>query len=434
MYKPLRALILCYDFPPFSSVGAQRPFTWFKYFHLSEVSPVVVTRHWDNVSGDSKTYIKSSTKRTIEKEVVSEGTIIYVPYTSNLRDKILLNYSSNPLARLVSKFLTLYLSIARFFTFSADNTANIYSEAEKIMEAEKFDIIIATGEPFFVFRYASKLSKKFNVPWIADYRDGWSSNIGKNKFSFVKKMIDKYVFEPIEKHIVSSAIRITTVVISLKEELQEIMPSSKIDIIPNGYNPEEFIGVDSIQQKTECFEIAYAGIVYPYHPVEIFLEGYRQFIKESGCLNTRAVFYGLDFYEENKNRVLNFDPSLNKHIVTTQRIPRTEIFKKLSEAHLLLLLANNSIDGSCTKIFEYLRLNRKILLVLNEHRTLNKLMDECKGGIKCENVLDVINGLTKSYEEFKQTKQVQHQSVNYEQFSRIKQAELFTKTIRECVV
>jgi glycosyltransferase involved in cell wall biosynthesis len=333
----------------------------------------------------------------------------------------------------ISKLLTFYLNIARFFTFSADNTANMYFEARKLVKEERFDIIIATGEPFFVFRYAYKLSHEFNIPWIADYRDGWSSNIGKNNFSFIKKLVDKLFFLPIEKHVVSSASCITTVALSLKDELHQMLPQKKIAIVPNGYNPEEFLGLETIIQRTDCFEIAYAGIVYSYMPVEIFLQGYRQFIQETGCTNTRVIFYGIDFYPENKDRVLNFDASLNKFIVTTSRLPRTEIFKELSKAHILLLLANSSIDGSCTKIFEYLRLNREIILVVNEHRTLNKLMDECNGGIKCESKMDVVKGLKKCYEEFKQTKIVNHHSVNYEQYSRIKQTELFAKLIRECV-
>ena len=52
------------------------------------------------------------------------------------------------------------------------------------MKNNTVDAIIATGDPFVLFKYASSLSKKFNIPWIADYRDPWTGNKNRSEMFF----------------------------------------------------------------------------------------------------------------------------------------------------------------------------------------------------------------------------------------------------------
>ena len=44
----IKVLILAYDFPPYISVGAQRPYYWYRYFKEFGIDPVVVSRQWNN--------------------------------------------------------------------------------------------------------------------------------------------------------------------------------------------------------------------------------------------------------------------------------------------------------------------------------------------------------------------------------------------------
>ncbi len=39
-----KVLIIAYDFPPLNSVGAKRPYSWYKYFKKYNVYPIVITR------------------------------------------------------------------------------------------------------------------------------------------------------------------------------------------------------------------------------------------------------------------------------------------------------------------------------------------------------------------------------------------------------
>ena len=42
--KP-KVLILCNDFPPVNSIGAERPYSWYKYFHNSGYYPIIITKN-----------------------------------------------------------------------------------------------------------------------------------------------------------------------------------------------------------------------------------------------------------------------------------------------------------------------------------------------------------------------------------------------------
>jgi hypothetical protein len=69
-----RIVIICYDFPPLNSIGAQRPFSWYKHFKSFGLCPIIITNNWTNekdvknqiLKEEEVHYVKSS-KYTIEK-------------------------------------------------------------------------------------------------------------------------------------------------------------------------------------------------------------------------------------------------------------------------------------------------------------------------------------------------------------------------------
>ena len=46
----MKALILCNDFPPLNSIGAQRPYSWYKYFKRYGIDVTVITQNWSKNS------------------------------------------------------------------------------------------------------------------------------------------------------------------------------------------------------------------------------------------------------------------------------------------------------------------------------------------------------------------------------------------------
>src|SRR5262249_29179068 len=103
------------------------------------------------------------------------GRIVRLPFTPNARDRMLVRHGPDRM-RLPRRALSLWHQAAQFATFWGDARADVFRKADELLAAEKFDLILATGEPFVLFRYASILSKRHGVPWVADYRDLWRLN------------------------------------------------------------------------------------------------------------------------------------------------------------------------------------------------------------------------------------------------------------------
>jgi glycosyltransferase involved in cell wall biosynthesis len=271
-----KILILAYDFPPYNSVGAQRPYSWFKYLKKYGYHPIVVTRFWDSIQ-----YKKNSNplSNTFNETVIEEsgfGTLIRVPYHMNLRDIFAMRLGGN--FSVVRRFLTFIFYVCEFFCFKCDSRREIFFEANRYLLSNKVDFIIASGEPFLLFRYASQLSRIHNIPWIADYRDDWvDSHTDVFKYNAVLKIVRK-CRAWLERRFLYNAAAITTVTDFLRESISirtQVKNSAKIE---NGVELDNLNLIESAKQTANCFRIVYTGIMYDFHYLKDFVEGFDMFM------------------------------------------------------------------------------------------------------------------------------------------------------------
>ncbi|MDA3883097.1 MAG: hypothetical protein PF481_07415 [Bacteroidales bacterium] len=292
-----KILILAYDFPPYNSIGGQRPYSWFRYFKNNNLKPIVITRHWDNNIQNPVDYITPSSISSVTCEESDEGIIYRVPFKPNLRDSFILRFGNSSFSY-IRKILSLWYILTEFFIPFFDSKRKIYQEAKKICAQHSISCIVATGEPFILFAYASRLSKKTKVPWIADYRDGWSSNYNRSR-------MERMLYQKLENTLVRSASCITTVSEPLQKDLQT-KHNKPVHIISNGYFEYPTQVKD---HKNEYFTICYSGTLYSYQEIEVFLAGFYKFI-ENRDRSVRIVFWGMEFYEEQKQRILSYNKIL----------------------------------------------------------------------------------------------------------------------------
>lgn len=421
-----KILILAYDFPPNRSIGAQRPYSWYKYFRKFDLYPVVITRHWDDTVQTKNENIKPTKNQNIELTEDENGTVIRVPFNPNVRDRLLLKYGKEKFS-FFRKFLSAYYSISSLISFKSDNTSGFFLVADKYINENRADLIIATGEPFILFRYANILSRQHNIKWVADYRDSWTTEFFYHKYlGLLKKLFIKYYFRQVEKRIVANARFITVPSQTIKDDILKILPEKTIHIIYNGYESSVVNSLQDQNKQEKIFEIAYAGTLYNYQPVEEFLDGYKKFIKNNKNVNTRIVFYGLEFYPDQKKRIIEYDSYLKKYIITTERLPYKNVMEKMLSASILLLLSNENFHWLAAKIFDYFALNRKIILYRDDKSIMGEFLDTYKGGIKCSTVDEVANSLSGLYNEFLEHGEIKHQTINYKQFSREEQTRVLS--------
>lgn len=437
----IKVLILAYDFPPYVSVGALRPYSWYKYFSEFDIYPVVITRQWDNKYGNHLDYIAPGESMVNIVEESEIGTIVRTPYTTNLANRILLKYGEKKF-RFIRKLITAYYEFAQFF-FLVGPKSHLYFEAKSFMDKNKIDLIIATGEPFILFKYASKLSSNYRVPWIADYRDTWSQTKLRSPNRFLK-IWNSYL----EKVNLKNASAITTVSEFCKTKILSLLKNKKVYIIKNGYDPETRDIMKDMPQQGNKLSIAFIGTIYKWHPLESFLRTISIFINENGSTKLSLKFYGTNSNEEIRSLVNIKYPNLKEHIFLFNKISNSELLPLLAPDNLMLLFNDYSLLG--TKIFDYLAIKRKIILCYtddNEAKALKAsyfpeekiekesdqlqadLLKETNAGIPIKNSEHLANVMEKLFVELSDKGYIKCDSVNIEQYSRKYQTKKMTEII-----
>ena len=425
-----KIVILAYDFPPYLSIGAMRPYSWYKYLDKNEWEVSVVTRNWDSEIINAIDYVKPSKNQKLAIDVTEEGIIYRLPFKPNLRDKIILKYGLDRFA-IIRKLLTLFYNYGKHLSDCFDNTANFFKETDKLFKENNFDLIIASGEPFILFKYANKLSRKHHTPWVADYRDGWTTNQEDKTLSFQEKVMLNF-YKRKEASYLKNVKLITTASPSYKIKLSSIFPSKKIEVIFNGYftkyQPKTNI------TKHEVFTMAYVGTLYPHQQLEMFLEGFSQFIKENklSSNDVQVLFYGMQFYPEQIQRVKDFSLDLNQYFKFTERLSYKELLLNLNESDLLLLLTKRNINWLNAKIFDYIAANKRVLLVENDKGILEQILNEVgNSSYFCDTAIEVKDSLSDAYKEFQLNGYLKNTNSESNQYSREKQAEKLSTILIE---
>jgi hypothetical protein len=412
-----KVLILAYDFPPLNSIGAQRPYSWFKYFPENELDPVVIARNPE---------INSNEKITVQTQ---KGEIYLINCENNFKNKC----NNLPLlGKLIRKGLTFFEYFLKWKFSIFDNTYPIYSNSKKYILENKVDLIIATGEPWILFKYANDLSIEFNIPWIADYRDGWNTNV-KSEYSLFSRLISKYYFINIEKKIVKSASLLSFSDPCESKKINKITENKEIAITLNGYDNELIDKLDEIQSNSNELIISYAGTIYDFQDLESFLIGLDRFIQNFQDRKIKVIFFGSKNNFSVIKRISKVNPELFKYISLTEKIPQNDVLYNLNNSHVLLVLSSSKHVALPAKVFEYIGLEKYILVSTNDKSDVEKFVKETSSGIICNDSSDVYNSLVSFFSLFENDRKMKIKIFNKEYYSRKHQSKLLSDTIKKLI-
>jgi hypothetical protein len=440
------ALILAYDFPPYVSVGGLRPLSWYKHLHEFGVLPVVITRQWNNTYGNELDYIAAGESPNEISEKSENGLIIRAPYKPNLANRIMLKHGSTKYV-FIRKAISAYFEFAQFVKKTGPKSS-IYYSAKNYLKHHPVDVIIATGDPFILFSYASQLSHEFNIPWLADYRDPWSQKLNIQS-NFILRNWHNYF----ERKIVNSSRAVITVSDFLKHKISKLVNTAPFYVLPNGYEPDAFKNIQNIQQRNDVLSIAFVGTIYNWHPLRSFLSVVSKFVSGQKDVHFIVNFFGINLNNPSlaaslEELVANEFPGLSKYIQVHKKMSNDTLLVELAKQNILLLFNDYSILG--TKIFDYIALKRNILFCYAndpESAELKRkfyLMEEIEGvsgqlqeelllktnsGYIIQDAAQLLKKLMELYEEFEQKGYIENKTIHAEEYSRLNQIKQLAEII-----
>ena len=433
--KMKKVLILAYDFPPYVSVGGLRPYNWYRYFKEFDIEPIVVTRQWGNDYGNELDYIAPSRDKGIIIEKSDLGTVIRTPYEPNLANRILLRHGDQKLS-VIRRMISAFYEFGQFL-LPIGPKRKLYLAAKSYLKNQQVDYIIATGDPFILFKYAKDLSTEFHTPWIADYRDPWTTN----KTNFISRYVKPWNWF-FERRIVRKANIITTVDVIFKRKIIEIVGNQEVHVLPNGFDPEVVNKVQYLLQESDKLRIAFVGTLYPWHPIESFLSIFNELILSHPDRKAEINFYGINNPHTLTLLLEEHFPQLTAHVNIKSRLPNHQLLPLLATNHVMLLFNYYAYTG--TKIYDYLGIRRKILLCFTDEPEAEKLktrfynieevpsdnlhiqadiLNETTSGIAVRDKQHLKETLDDLYQEFSDTGQIECNSHGIEKYSRKIQVE-----------
>lgn len=425
----MKILILAYDYPPYNSVGGLRPKSWERDFNNNGAYPIVVTRDWNAKFGDERDYFEASDLKEVEIKVTDNHTVIKTPYSPALSISLLKKYGPGKF-KLLRKSLTFLFEILQFF-IPVGSKKNLYRGAKEYLKHNKVDAILATGEPFVLFYHAYWLSKKFDIPYVLDYRDPWSQNATRSS------LIMKRFYARLEKKVTRNANGITTVSDEFRETISNGFDLKNIEIFPNGFNAQAFEGQSSINQSREELVITIGGSTYQWHPIGIFIRGLIKVCLERNDVDVKFNIFGANELMRSsvEDALLKDALPSNLKISVEKRIPNSELVTNLLRSNVLLLFNDYDIIG--TKIFDYIGAQRKILLCFEKDVESLKLKDKffhyggneliskqvdlikkTNSGIALKDQKHLVLILNDLFDEFRQNKYIKCETINPQNYSR----------------
>lgn len=206
-------------------------------------------------------------------------------------------------------------------------------------DLSQYSFAILTGGPFFHFWAIAKFFKKKGMKVILDFRDPFSYNP-----RFNEKGLKKWIKQTYEKQAVKCADLIVTV---NKECHQYIAPSLNVKraIIPNGYDDRVLpAGNQTVPQPNSLF---YAGRLY-WNPSEFLdvLSQNKWNLYHAGQVSQ----FEHAFFESECYHYLGL-------------ISQKELYEQLQKFEIGVVFTMNIPFESTTKIYDYMGLNKKILVV-----------------------------------------------------------------------
>lgn len=393
-----RVLLITYCYPPRPTMGSQRPRGLAKYLPDYGWEAIVLTPRMPDGKRPEGHIIETGDRDVLQDLKAKFG---FDP-RRKLHDQLHLSLSAVPNSKLLHTRAIEWLKQWLAYPDSTKGWIPFASEAVAMLaKRERIDAILTTSPPQSCHIIGAQAKRIFGSPWIADFRDLWTQNLGEQKHSSQPLQVR------LEKRTLAWADVLVTVSEPWARRLRERYSAKPVYTVANGFDPDDFR--QQPPELTKSFSITYAGVFYNgKRDPRLLFEVLAELIQEQilSADEVRVRFYG---------RLEPWLPALVARYGVTEIvelhgfISRTEVLQREMESQILLLLGwgdPKETGQHSGKLFEYFGAGRPILAVGGSRGVLTEALDQTKAGVHALSKEQLRRSLVQMYTEFKQDGQV----------------------------
>ncbi|NOZ47982.1 MAG: glycosyltransferase family 4 protein [Chlorobi bacterium] len=379
-----KVLIVTYYWPPSGGAGVQRWLKFSKYLPELGWQPIIYTPENPEVPALDESLLKEIPNVVIElKTKIWEPYSLYKIFTKKSKNErvnagfIQEKKSNSVLEKLAITIRgNLFIPDARKFWIKPSiRYLNHYLNNNPV------DVIVSTGPPHSMHLIALAMKRKFNIPWIADFRDPWTDIDFYGQLNLTKWADKKH--RKLEKKVLQTADKVITIGKTSAKDLT-VKFNREYEIITNGYDEEDFPLTEPIENKD--FSLVHAGAMNKDRNHPAFWDAISELIAENSKFSNlfRIKLIGkvdnvirYEIEKRNLNSFVEFIPYLS----------HKDTISELYKAGLLYLPVNNTPNAKSIltgKFFEYLACKRPILSVGPVNGDIANILSETNAGTICD--------------------------------------------------
>lgn len=359
-----KVLIITYYWPPSGGSGVQRWLKMSKFLPEYGWQPVIYTSENGEAPAIDHS-LEKDVRPDIEviKRKIWEPYSIYKMFTGKKKDERMgagfLNEKDKKSGLTESMAVwirgNLFIPDARRYWIKPSSRFLI-----NYLKDNPVDAIISTGPPHSMHLIAQKVSKKLNIPWVADFRDPWT------KIDFYDQLkLSNYAdkkHHSLEKSVIRDADCTVTVSPSWGKDILQ-MGAKRVEVITNGFDPDDI--TNGAVKLSDNFTITHIGSMNKDRNPHTLWQVLKEICIENESFKNdlRLRFVGKTdfavFESVNQN-------GLENNTEKVAYLPHAEVIKEMQTSQLLLLAINDTPNVAGVipgKVFEYMATGRPILAV-----------------------------------------------------------------------
>jgi glycosyltransferase involved in cell wall biosynthesis len=356
-----KVLIITYYWPPTGGAGVQRWLKFSKYFRDFGWEPIIYTPSNPDFPITDDTLLKDvPTNLMVLKTEITEPYDIYRKImrkkkTETVNQGFLSEGKENTLMQSAMIWIrgNFFIPDARMFWIRPSvKYLSVYLGTNNI------DAVISTGPPHSMHLIALGLKERFDIPWIADFRDPWTQIDFYDQLKLSTFADRKH--KHLEKSVLTKADKVVTISRSCGEDLEKL-GGRKVDVITNGFDTDDF-KFDAALTMLPGFMFHHTGALNKDRNPVVLWEVLGDLCREHEDLKKDLV---LKF--TGKTDAVVFETlkqeGLESNAQRSEYMPHSEVVKAMAQSPILLLPLNNTPNNKGVlsgKLFEYLAARRPV--------------------------------------------------------------------------
>ena len=353
-----KVLIICYYWPPAGGPGVQRWLKFVKYLRDYNIEPLVYVPENPSYPIVDPSLIKEIPEGiTVLKHPISEPYALAKLFSKKDTETISSGIIDEKEKQTFFQKLMLYIR-GNFFIPDARKfwVKPSVKFLTQYLKKNQIDVIITTGPPHSLHLIGLKLKEDLSLPWIADFRDPWTSIGYHDKLKLNKRSERKH--NKLEKQVLEGADHILTTSPTTTADFEKLT-NVPITCITNGFDEEYFEAVDL---DTE-FSLSHIGSLLSDRNPKMLWQVLQEIKREQPQFDKDLK---LKLAGRVSNSVVKtikeYGLEKNLELVGYLSHPKALIAQRTTQ--VLLLIEINAKDTQAIipgKVFEYLAAKRPIL-------------------------------------------------------------------------